>query len=333
MTPTLGVGLVMLLRQPAGDEIGNRLGLLESGAVPQPRERVQDPAAAVIVQETGGPGDRQVYLRFGERERADEPWWDDADNRAHSTVEAHGLADDRRVAVEPLTPRRVPQHDDRVNPPRRSFGAVNEPAECRLDAEQLEIVSGDPRRQHAGRTLVRRSAKREGGSVFRREPDETDAIPCDVVEDVSRRGSIILEVGKRHRAQGRRPRATAAEDHQPLTPAHGQRPKQQRIDDAEDRRVDTDAESEGEYGPERKRAMLAQRATRIADVVEEIRRASASESECSFLCPESEVRHQIPGRGIPPRGVAPRSNTPGILVRRALPAGRLGATPGFTTGC
>src|SRR5713101_23555 len=41
------------------------------------------------------------------------------------------------------------------------------------------------------------------------------------------------------------------------------------------------------------------------------------------------------GRCIPPGCVAPRSNTPGILGRRALPAGRLarlGATPDFHHG-
>src|SRR5216117_1312837 len=41
------------------------------------------------------------------------------------------------------------------------------------------------------------------------------------------------------------------------------------------------------------------------------------------------------GRCIPTGSVAPRSNTPGILGRRALPAGRLtrlGATPEFHRG-
>src|SRR6266700_2074074 len=43
----------------------------------------------------------------------------------------------------------------------------------------------------------------------------------------------------------------------------------------------------------------------------------------------------LDGRCIPAGHVAPRSNTPGILTRRALPAGRLarlGATPDFHHG-
>ena len=87
---------------------------------------------------------------------------------------------------------------------------LNDSAERRLGFEQLEIVSRDPRHQYARRT-----------PVFRREPDETDGITCDVVEDVSRRASIVLDVGKRHRAQGSRPRTAAAENHQPLSIPHG----------------------------------------------------------------------------------------------------------------
>ena len=53
------------------------------------------------------------------------------------------------------------------------------------------------------------------------------------------------------------------------------------------------------------------------------------------LAARGESLTAFDGRCIPAGGVAPHSNTPGILGRRALPAGRLarlGATPDFHHG-
>src|SRR5438093_13667317 len=53
------------------------------------------------------------------------------------------------------------------------------------------------------------------------------------------------------------------------------------------------------------------------------------------LAARGESLAAFDGRCLPADCVAPRSNTPGILGRRALPAGRLarlGATPGFHHG-
>jgi len=54
-----------------------------------------------------------------------------------------------------------------------------------------------------------------------------------------------------------------------------------------------------------------------------------------LLAARGESLAAFDGRCIPAGCVAPRSNTPGILGRRALPAGRLarlGATPDFHHG-
>src|SRR6267143_243440 len=60
-----------------------------------------------------------------------------------------------------------------------------------------------------------------------------------------------------------------------------------------------------------------------------------SSYSCLTLAARGESLAAFDERCIPASGVAPPSNTPGILSRRALPAGRLarlGATPDFHHG-
>src|SRR2546427_12909582 len=64
-------------------------------------------------------------------------------------------------------------------------------------------------------------------------------------------------------------------------------------------------------------------------------RAARLQSGRHWLTARGESLAAFDGRCIPAGCVAPRSNTPGILGRRALPAGRLarlGATPDFHHG-
>ena len=64
-------------------------------------------------------------------------------------------------------------------------------------------------------------------------------------------------------------------------------------------------------------------------------RVTLPPGNCTGLTARGESLAAFDGRCIPAGCVAPRSNTPGILGRRALPAGRLarlGATPDFHHG-
>jgi hypothetical protein len=64
-------------------------------------------------------------------------------------------------------------------------------------------------------------------------------------------------------------------------------------------------------------------------------RAPGAGPRCRSLAARGESLAAFDERCIPASGVAPPSNTPGILSRRALPAGRLarlGATPDFHHG-
>jgi hypothetical protein len=154
----------------------------------------------------------------------------------------------------------VTQHDDRIDPSRRSFGCTNHSTERRLYSEELEIIAGDPRHQDASRT-----------GAFRSEPDEANAISRNILKDVTRPGSVILEIGKRHRPQTGCPRSTAAEHYQPMTIPDGQWSEQECVHHTEDGRVDAYAQSERQNSRERKRPTVAHRANCVTEVVEEIR--------------------------------------------------------------
>ena len=83
--------------------------------------------------------------------------------------------------------------------------------------------------------------------------------------------------------------------------------------------------------PNAQRAFFNDNRPEVCELAARGESLAAFDGRCIPKPPQRGCRVGVPGAGC----VAPRSNTPGILGRRALPAGRLarlGATPDFHHG-
>ena len=138
-----------------------------------------------------------------------------ADDRARPAVDHDVPANHRPVPAKPFLPRRVSEDDYRADPSSNDIVGHEEPAERRLHVEQREIVSSDPRDEHAVRI---------GG--LRRERQKADIVTGDVIEEVGGDGSIRGQVWCRHSPQGLAGQTLSREDNEPGAVSNWERTQQ-----------------------------------------------------------------------------------------------------------
>ena len=169
----------------------------------------------------------------------------DADDRERRALERQARADGVGGASETLPPQPVTDHDDRTILPPASHVIFEseETADVRLHAERAEEASAHE--QRARRLLL--SAARQ---VERRlRPQESPG---------EERRHLLhprphLVVPARARLEAVAEREVGGDGHQPPRLRHRQRPQQQTVDDAEDRRVGADAERQRQHDDVRDR--------------------------------------------------------------------------------
>jgi hypothetical protein len=129
------------------------------------------------------------------------------------------------------------------------------PADRGPDAEHLKVVAGDD------------LAHREPRAVIQVERREHRAVAGDVFEDVVL-GAKIEIVRVRGRAERPEPRGAREHVDQAIGRRDRQRLEQQRVDDREERGVETDADCQRRDGDQREPRALSQPAQRVTDVRE-----------------------------------------------------------------
>jgi len=188
-----------------------------------------------VVERAGGDeaGDVEVGREAGERFRGD------TDNGKGARVDADGAADDAWIGAKALRPARVRDHDDGGGADRLAVGGQEHAAVQGLDAEGGKRIGRDDFEPGAlGRIGARREVRGHG-----RVGDER----FETAEALA----VVLKIGKRDTVRGV-PGLTALEhEHEPVGLRHGHALKQKGAGDAEEGRVDGDAEGEGQHDHER----------------------------------------------------------------------------------
>ncbi len=225
----------VLSREALSEDVHHRLGLVDGDTWPQPRDGMQ--AASLPVVETGAaaPVQRQIQLRFRERERPGEIGRCHADDRAGAAVHHDGSADHRWIAREPALPGRVSKDYDRVDSAGRPLVGPDHPSKSRPNVEQREVVARHPRREDACRFATGRG-----------KAEEPDTVTSDVLEHVDRGRAVILEIGERNTAEGPAG-GLPARDHDETVPVPDrQGPQDDGVHHAENSGVDANAQPEGD---------------------------------------------------------------------------------------
>jgi hypothetical protein len=185
-----------------------------------------------------------------------EPGRHHADDRVQIAVDADLSADHRRIAAEQPPPRRVAEHD-RLGEPVRLVLWSNHSAELRGDAEQPEVAGAAGDHHNALGALA-------SGQVRVEHPDRRH-----LVEDVrARRQLVHLRDGEpdvRQRQAGK----VGIDCDEAIGRLVRQWPQQHRVDDAEHRRVDADAERDRERGHEAVDRRLEEAAQTAAHILDE----------------------------------------------------------------
>ena len=245
----------------AGGEAGRdarhvELRLLQRDAGPEPRHDGEVAPAAPPFHVVGvRQRQRQegIDALAGEQEAARQ----DSDDLAAPAVQGHDPAECFGVAAEPALPEIVADHGRpraRVAAAAGVLGAKAAPVR-RRDAQRLEEVGG---RDDAGDPLHLAAVRAEVEERLRvgRHALEGLALACRVAV-VRRRHDVAVLADARD---------AVPHDHQAIGFAVRQRPQQHRVDDAEDGRVDADAERQRRDGDEGEAGLAQQRADAVAEV-------------------------------------------------------------------
>ncbi len=196
---------------------------------------------------------RRPDLRVG---RVPELLRHDADHgRAPAADERQLLTDDARVSAEAALPEPVTQNDG-ARPARAELFRRERAAERGRDAEQREEVFRDAHaRDHLGQAarVERQAAARVG-----RQPLEGAALRAPVHEVRGRDAA--------HFGRAAAPVLGRGDDHA-LGRVERQRPHQRRVHDAEDRRVDADAQPQRQHRDQRQPRPLQQRPHPVTQVL------------------------------------------------------------------
>ena len=185
-----------------------------------------------------------------------EPGRGDADDRERLAVDAHAAAEHAGVAIEPGSPPAVADDRDRV------IRWVRRPADDRRQAEVAEEVRRDSI-DVAGR--FRRAVDSDRGTV---EARKANHLGHDLRLSAHRIEDGRLKNGKRF-PEAARQDGNDLDLHHTARLADRQRPQQQTVDEAEERRVGADAERERERHDSGEGGALPEHSDRVAHVLRE----------------------------------------------------------------
>ncbi len=161
------VGVAILLLQLPHDRLGLGLRLLARNARLQPDQRVEPAVAALLdaiaASELAHHHHRRPRRRRQPEERADEAFGRHADHGHRRVVHAHLTSDDRRISGESALPVGMTQDDHRMTARRLVVLSGEQPAQRRLDAQDVEVVARTPARP----TRVRPGRRRRCSSSCR----------------------------------------------------------------------------------------------------------------------------------------------------------------------
>jgi hypothetical protein len=176
------------------------------------------------------------------------------DHRVNPVVHLERLADDGRVAAERRAPESVAQDEDR-RCACLVFPRTERAPEDRLHAEDVEEVRRDHTRLHPSRLVLAEQDERHRVVVG----DSCEA-RClrPVVDDLGVREPRVRDFGQCQRL---------SEIEQLLAPLVRQRSKEHAVDDAEDRRVRANAQSERDDRGDGESRTLAKRANREPQIL------------------------------------------------------------------
>ncbi len=175
----------------------------------------------------------------------------DADDLERLVVTADDAADDIRRGGETVAPHGIADDHDAVI--AAGFVGIELPPERWRDAEHVEEIGRD--------------AQPLRGAARFRERDVRLHVSGDAAE-------AVLVVREREVVGGRKRavvilRRRAVQLDETFGVREGQRPQQQGVEKAEHRRVEADAEREGEDGDERKERLARQRPDNVAQILGE----------------------------------------------------------------
>jgi hypothetical protein len=181
----------------------------------------------------------------------------DAEDGVRLAIEPEGSADHVAAAAELFLPETVGEHDD-VARACCVFAGAEHPAEHRWRAEGSKIATGDPCSGDADGITV--AGEIVAGAALR----------IHAVEEV---GGVLRPIEIVGRCDGERRilgKARFPDGNQSLGFGIGNRAEQDGIDDGENRRARADAEREGEHDNGAKTGRPAQRARRVAEILEKL---------------------------------------------------------------
>jgi hypothetical protein len=171
------------------------------------------------------------------------------------TVDQRALADDCRIGAEPPPPQPVAQDHAGCVAANLLF-RQERPADCRMRIERGKEFRRHEKPEHAF------------GLIAAHEIRVPPVHPGEVIDGAAAQARPpVEEIGSRHGFAPPAPvRRGADRHHDPVDVAHREGPQQQRIDDAEHRRVGADAQCQRHDDRHRRRWLLDERSEREPEV-------------------------------------------------------------------
>ena len=265
-----------------GDGFHLRVGLLDRHARLQAADHAPDHVVAVrglVVDPHGGP-------HVGHAEDVDARWKQNLESgREHAddvrpaaaSAEIDGAPDDRRVAAVTTLPQFVADDRDRRQARRRRLSGRLRRTGRRLGLRHgivLGKVSADRDAGAKQPEHVRRRARDPNLLGLRGVAADRHAIGRGDARQVGERGRVLAHVaivGRREGPVAHVPRAQLAPDqHEPLGVDVRQRPQQDRVHHAENRRARADAERDRRDSDRREAGILPQHSGGVAEILEEV---------------------------------------------------------------
>src|SRR5262245_59140437 len=181
-------------------------------------------------------------------------------DRVRFFIECQLPAHDVRIGAESALPQTVFEHDHLIAP-RLIFARQKYAPERRPYAERIEKVGGDAVTAESFRLM--RSRQIEGAPDNGDEPLEALILFTAVVENAERDRAVVVAVAA---LVG----TPVIDHHQPLLMLKTERAQNQRIRDAEDRRVRRDPRRQRDDGNQREARLLHQHSRAVTQVLQQV---------------------------------------------------------------
>src|SRR4029450_11503839 len=251
-----------------------------------------------------------------------EPTWSDANDRHRCAVHDHGLVENMRAGGEAVPPKRIAQHDDGRLARRTIIARANETAERGLQAEDRKVAARDEQRF----TVQRLATKRQVGAdhPMRGYSGKYGLSLLEIAEHRNTEDAIaITRLAARVRSW-LWPWSSEVDEARRFW--NRKRPKQQLVEQREDRRRGADTERERQNCDEADEGGLDQRANGEPDVAHEPQRLRVNAIERARRLPWDSWPSNDPepvDRCFRRRSAAYACRPHAARISRHLPVGRL----------